>query len=224
MMHKSARLIIAGIAVFLFSLGFSWPTAAEEGNEIDIQIEPQGVLFDVANMKPGDWAPRTVVIQNNGSSAFDYVVSLRNESKANKLFNELLLEVRGGEQELFSGKLADFQELAPRSLTSFTEEELQFTVRFPEHLDNDFQGLSARFALIFSTAGQQQDTDEAVASGVVGSGSRGEGAAGGSILPDTASNMFNYLLIGLLLLFSGAGLFIYRKLVKKINPTTVNER
>lgn len=184
---------------------------AEEGAEIIINISPEDMLFDVDNMKPGDWAPRTAIIQNNGATAFEYVTTVRNDSETEKLFNELLLEVSDEEEELYNGKLADFNGLSPRSLEASNDEELTFIVRFPTGLGNDFQGLAAQFSLIFSAAGEEsQMEEEAISAGTIGS-SGGDGAAGESRLPDTATNMFNLLLIGGVLLVSGGLLIVYNR-------------
>ncbi|WP_373893397.1 LPXTG cell wall anchor domain-containing protein [Virgibacillus natechei] len=207
--------LLVGIILCFSVTGFT--VAAEEADEqeIAINILPEDVLFDVPNMKPGDWAPRTVVIQNNGVMEFEYVMTLRNDSESEKLFNELMLEVSDGREELYNGKLADFDTLSPRYLEPSSEEELDFTVRFPENLGNEFQGLAAQFSLILSAEGKQSDMDEVVSEGSIGSGD--SDAVGGSRLPNTATNMFNLLLIGGLLLAAG-GLLIayYRKKMRKV--------
>ena len=66
-----------------------------------------------------------------------------------KLFNELLLEIKAGDKELYQGKLAAFKSLPERKLTSGTEENLDITIRFPEHLGNDFQGLDVGICFLF---------------------------------------------------------------------------
>lgn len=206
--------MLASIVLCFSVTGFTVAAEEENEQEITINILPEDVLFDIPNMKPGDWAPRTVVIQNNGDMEFEYVTTLRNESESEKLFNELVLEVSDGEGELYNGKIADFNALSARFLAPSNEEELRFTVRFPEHLGNEFQGLAAQFSLIFSAEGNQSDTDEVVSEGTIGSGD--SDASGGSRLPDTATNMFNLLLIGGLLLAVGGFLIAYnRKKVRK---------
>ncbi|GAB3056830.1 LPXTG cell wall anchor domain-containing protein [Virgibacillus ainsalahensis] len=222
-MVAAVTILITGILLSFTLAGNIVHAEEEEKEEIKINILPENVLFDVSNMKPGDWAPRTVVIQNDGMKEFEYVTSLRNDSNSNKLFNELLLEVRDEQGELYDGKLADFDELPPRILDNGTEEELEFTVRFPEHLGNDFQGLDAQFALLFSARGEMEE-EEVDLAGVVGSAGPASGnpTGEGSRLPDTASNLFNFLLIGALLLAIGAALVFYnRKRMKnadKPNP------
>ncbi|UJL45359.1 LPXTG cell wall anchor domain-containing protein [Virgibacillus sp. NKC19-16] len=209
--------IIGVLASVVLCFSLTGPAVvAEEADkqEIAINIMPEDVLFDVPNMKPGDWAPRTIVIQNNGEMGFEYFTTLRNDSGSEKLFNELVLEVSDGEGELYNGKLAEFNTLSPRFLEPSSEEELHFTVRFPAHLGNEFQGLAAQFSLIFSAKGEQSDTDEVISEGTIGSGD--SYSAGGSRLPDTATNMFNLLLIGGLLLAAGVFLIVYnRKNVRK---------
>ncbi|MFD2044973.1 TasA family protein [Ornithinibacillus salinisoli] len=183
---------------------FADESNADDMAEIDISLSPSDVLFNIDNMKPGDWAERNITIKNAGEYDFEYQMSIRNEG-SEKLFNEFLLEIRDSNDELYTGKLADFEKLPVREITSTNEEELEITVRFPEHLGNEFQGLDAQFTFIFVAEGAEDtdtnDRDEESVDGSVGSDK--DNKDGGSILPDTATNMFNLLLIGSILLVTG---------------------
>lgn len=203
--------LLTGMALYL---GMFHPPTVLAESEITIDVLPGEVLFDVDNMKPGDWAPRTVVIQNNGMMAFNYTTTLKPEGKSMKLFNELLLEIKDSNGELYNGKLADFKELAPRSLKPSSEEKVHYTVRFPTHLGNEFQGLDAKFTLIFSAKGKDNAIDEkAVSATIAGDGGSGgsSGISSGSALPATATGIFNMLLIGFLLVAGGALLVLYNR-------------
>lgn len=158
------------IVLSAFSMNITNPSSVSADNEITIDLLPEEVLFNIDNMKPGDWAPRSVVIQNNGTMDFEYHVSVRSNSESMKLYNELLLEVSDTKGFLYNGRLQDFKELPARNLVSSSEETLEFTVRFPEHLGNEFQGLNANFTLLFTAEGKGDDRDEQSVAGAVSSG------------------------------------------------------
>lgn len=207
-------LLVASILVLLMVNG----KTVKAEDKITIDILPKEVLFNIDNMKPGDWAPRTVIVQNNGILDFDYYVSMEPNGDSLKLYNELTVEISDGEQLLYNGYLKDFNELSSRSLESFTEEELNFTIRFPEHLGNDFQGLSANFSLLFTAEGENNDVDEQSVAGAVSSnGNSSSGGLnsstnfGGFPLPNTATNIFNFLIVGALLIIGGSLIILYNR-------------
>lgn len=148
--------------------------------EIDITLAPQDILFAINDMKPGDWAPRTLAVKNSGSKDFSYQMSVQNNGKK-KLFNELMLEISVGEKELYRGKLAAFTSLTARKLTKGSTENLDITIRFPEHLGNDFQGTDSTFAFIFTADGKDGDSESVTIPGEVGNG-------GGEKTPETTPN------------------------------------
>lgn len=180
--------------------------------EIDINLSPKDTLFSINNMKPGDWAPRTITVKNSGSKDFSYNMELSNNGET-KLFDELLLEVKAGEKELFDGKLAGFKSLSARELASDSEERLEMTIRFPKHLGNDFQGLEVAFSLNFTAEGTNtpavpdQDQAQAAINGQIDSGVP---KSSGQSLPATSTNIFNLILFGTLLVAGGVGLMVVR--------------
>lgn len=197
------------IVLSAFSMNITNPSSVSAADEITIDILPEEVLLNIDNMKPGDWAPRSVVVQNNGILDFDYFVSVRPYGDSMKLYNELLLEISDSDEILYNGKLQDFNGLAARTLESSREETLEFTVRFPEHLGNDFQGLNANFYLLFTAEGESDDQDEQSIAGAVSSGENSP--HDGSPLPSTATDIFNFLLIGLILLLAGTIIYFYNR-------------
>lgn len=163
-----------------------------EKKEIDISLTPTDTLFEVSNMKPGDWAPRTITVKNVGSKDFDYQMQLQN-SGDEKLFNELLLEIKAGDEELYQDKLANFKSLPLRKLTTGNEENLDVTIRFPEHLGNEFQALQSSFAFTFTAEG---DESEPVQEEIIGQiSSLGSPMSGGPGLPDGTTNLIYYILL-----------------------------
>ncbi|WP_342600200.1 hypothetical protein MHB48_03635 [Psychrobacillus sp. FSL H8-0483] len=175
-------------------------------NDIVISISPKENLFDITNMKPGDWAPRTITVQNSGSKDFVYQMQLQNSGEK-KLFNELLLEVKEGDKELYQGKLAGFKSFPGRKLSSGTEENLDITIRFPEHLGNDFQGLNSAFTFSFTAEGKDNTTVQVMTTGQVAS--VGPTSTGFS-QPSTSTNIFFLILFGTILVASGIVLMIIR--------------
>lgn len=176
-------------------------------NDISISLSPEENLFDISNMKPGDWAPRTITVQNSGNTDFVYHMQLQNNGEK-KLFNELLLEIKAGDIELYQGKLAELESLPERKLTSGTEENLDITIRFPEHLGNEFQGLESAFFFSFTAEGNDSTVVQAMTTGQVAS--VGPTSAGTS-MPTTSTNIFNWVLFGTLLASSGIVWMVIRR-------------
>ena len=195
-------LLISGISFSQVTTAF----ADEEKKEIDITLSPKETLFDISNMKPGDWAPRTLTVINSGSKDFEYRMELQNNGDL-KLFNELVLEVKSADQQLYDGKLADFTSMANRKLISGSEENLELTIRFPEHLGNDFQGVQSAFTFAFTAEGKDQTAVSASTKGLIDSGNV---KSSGFTLPATATNIFNLLLFGSILLIVGLCLMTIR--------------
>lgn len=137
-------------------------------NDLGLSILPKENLFDISNMKPGDWAPRTITVQNTGNKDFVYYMQLQNSGEE-KLFNELTVEIKAGNTELFKGKLTDFKSLSERKLTNGNEEKLDITISFPEHLGNEFQGLESSFVFSFTAEGKDSTTVQVMTTGQVAS-------------------------------------------------------
>lgn len=204
-------LLIIGICFYPVSSVFAEGENDKAENEIKINISPKDNLFDISNMKPGDWAPRSITVQNSGSKDFVYHLQLQN-SGDKKLFNELLLEIKAGDKELYQGKLAALKSLPERKLASGTEENLEMTIRFPEHLGNEFQGLSSAFVFSFTAEGTDGPAVQAMIKGQVASSSIGPTSAGFSL--PTATNISNLMLFGTILVAGGILLILIRLKVR----------
>jgi len=203
-------LLISGICFYPLSSVSADGENDKVENEINISLSSKENLFDISNMKPGDWAPRTITIQNAGSKDFVYQMQLQNNGEK-KLFNELLLEIKAGDIELYQGKMADYKSLPERKLTSSSEENLDITIRFPEHLGNDFQGLASNFVFTFTAEGNDSTTVQAMTKGQVASSSFGPTTAGFSL---PSSNISNVMLFGAVILAGGIMLMIIRRKVR----------
>nr|WP_144924801.1 LPXTG cell wall anchor domain-containing protein [Paenibacillus bovis] len=172
-----------------------------EMQEIDIETSPTKSVFNMNKMIPGDTATREVVISNNGKDEFKYLSKLSFVSGSKKLYDSLLLKISDADEDIYSGKLSDFNKMTPRYLSNNDQETLYFTIEMPYELGNDYQGLATEFELKFYV----------------------EGTLGGLLpvdnrLPSTATDMFNLLVAGAILIGFGILLFLFqrRKKVKEI--------
>ena len=111
--------------------------------------------------------------------------------------------------ELYQGKLAAFESFSERKLASGTEENLEMTIRFPEHLGNEFQGLSSAFVFSFTAEGTNGPAVQAMIKGQVASSSIGPTSAG-LTLPTASTNISNLMLFGTVLVAGGILLIMIR--------------
>ncbi|MGD6778719.1 LPXTG cell wall anchor domain-containing protein [Sutcliffiella horikoshii] len=176
--------------------------ASEDVMEIDIITTPEKVLFDVDNMKPGDWAERVLEISNGGKEDFNYIVSSKLKSGDKKLYNELKLTITSEDNnELFNGTLGQFNKLDPREIKTIDKEQLTFQVNFPAELGNEFQGLTCEVEFKIYAEG--------TLGGLIP-------AENGIKLPNTATDTMNIMIVGGTLLLIGLiVLLMYR--LKKAN-------
>lgn len=176
--------------------------------EIDLSTNPYTILFDLSNTKPGDTIVRELAVGNKGSQDFKYLFSNRFLSGSEKFYNELLLTASDSKSVLFEGKLKDFEKLDSRSLKSGTSEDLTFRVEIPYQLGNEFQGLSTEFQFKLYV----------------------EGTLGGVLpvdnkLPNTATEIFNFILIGAgMVTFGGMLLFYFKRKQRDVKQKTFKEK
>lgn len=226
------KYIIALFSLLLISYPFYPSIAIAENEEDRVTIDrfPHEELFQVFDTKPGDSAYRTLLLQNNHEEDIVYTMQIRNDwIKDSKnparldLYPELLLKIMDENEVLFDGKLKEFSGVIDRPLASNTEEEIGYEIKFPEELGNEYQGAWTNFSLVFIAnlteetglvAGISTNVGSGngsnVGAGGMGSGTsvKGVSTTEGSSLPQTATNMFTYLLIGGLLIATG-GIIVY---------------
>ncbi|MED1561982.1 hypothetical protein AJ85_19365 [Alkalihalobacillus alcalophilus ATCC 27647 = CGMCC 1.3604] len=226
-MVKKTRFIyilVTALTVFLLvslSIQYSHQTLAET-NPINISTSPDSFLFQVDNMKPGDWAERSLTIQNRGSEDFTYNSEALFQGGSKKLYNEFLLEIETVNGPLYKGKLSDFTGFEPRHLKTQHEEDLSLIIRFPTELGNEFQGLEFEVELKFVAEGGEQpqepidedgDTDSAVekAQRPISESDLGGKVKDGQILPSTATDSYNYLALGICIMVLASILYLYNR-------------
>jgi hypothetical protein len=111
-------------------------------------------IVNLADLVPGDSLTRAITVQNAGSLAFRYTVSVT-QTASTLLWTDptdgLQLTVRtAGGTVLYAGPLSGLGSLAgPAILAPGTTELLSYTVDFPGMASNSFQGLTQDLTLVF---------------------------------------------------------------------------
>ncbi|SEU09580.1 LPXTG-motif cell wall anchor domain-containing protein [Salinibacillus kushneri] len=211
---KEIAKIGLGIIVLLFMLTYSVNTVFSATNsdssiEVDIETTTNDYLFNIDNMKPGDWAPRTTTVRNLGIRDFEYKIIVEYDSGSRELFDLLRLDIHAGDKELYKGKLANL-ELEPRDLANGSEEDLEFTLRFPTDAGNEFQGLDTQFTITFVA----ENFDSVEVEGSVDGeddGAISDNVQGASLLPKTGEDLLKFLIVGFITLSIGAGIVFYQR-------------
>jgi LPXTG-motif cell wall-anchored protein len=195
--------IVFLLGFFVFSMEKVQADQGDTTNEVDIATSPTGILFQVDNMKPGDWTTKTIKVKNQGLKDFQYTMSSEVKSGSDQLYNALMMTLSNRKGVIFEGKVSEFKGFDARKLASSGEEDMTFKIEFPEHLGNEFQGLMTELKFTFQ------------AEGIVGASL----PVGGITLPNTGTVIYNLLLIGGLLFFSGLGVYVYqyRRRVNMVN-------
>lgn len=166
--------------------------SAEDGHMIDSL--PDQMLFQIENMKPGDWSTETYIVSNNRQEKAHYVLTSRFSGGSEKLYNQLQLTVNQGEDKLFQGELPAFHDFDIKTLDTGEVAQFEFRIDFPSGLGNEFQGLVTHFDILVQAEDRLEDT-------AVFHNNR---------LPNTASMIFIYLFIGAVFLLAGIVLLLSR--------------
>lgn len=213
---KWMYLIISGMALTLLlvlSVQHSNKTFADN-NPVNITTTPGSVLFDVTNMKPGDWAERQLMIQNRGEADFSYFMEVEKKSGSQLLYEGLILKMETVNGLIYEGKLSEFHGFDPRPLIALHEEELTLTVMFPSHLGNEYQGLEVEVEFSFVANGKEvggveedADSQQPIDKEILDKDRQDD-----HILPQTASNSYNFIMGGIALIIIGTFTYMfYRK-------------
>ncbi|WP_408006174.1 LPXTG cell wall anchor domain-containing protein [Pseudalkalibacillus sp. A8] len=194
--------------------------ADESPSVIDISTSPANYLFDIKNLKPGDWAERKIIIENDGNVDFKYNTLAKFKEGSEKLYEQLEMKVQDQDGHiLFQDKLSKFGSLAERELAHHNSEEFVVTVTFPPESGNEFQGLDTSFDLVFTAEGNKESVPpkdtEIPSEG--GSPNEKTPPSKDGRLPQTGeSNPIWYYLSGIML--AGLGVGIMRKRLNRDRP------
>jgi hypothetical protein len=228
------RIVVMLLILFFISGIMNHKTYA---NEVDIILIPnEKFLFNISNMKPGDWAERELRVKNGGEKDFNYSIRVDNKQSDRKLFNELNLKVYEGDKSIliFDDKLKNFNGFKPKPLIKGATDSLFFQVEMPYELGNEFQQTSAYFEIIIvaatsTTTTPPEDSDDPVKqpdSNVkptpVNTGTnetQSPVASQGPKLPNTATNLYLLLTVGFILTTTGLALIYVNKRLSKKKET-----
>jgi hypothetical protein len=186
---KSISIII----IFFLTLSSGFVITSAEQNELKLKITPSTSFINALNLAPGDSITSDIIIRND--VLVDVNIKSRIQSGSNLLYNILDLNVIDGSEILYKGKLQGFENLIIKSVTE-KGKRLKFTVTLPKYSNNELQGQKVMVAFDFITKNSDLNPPWK-----------------GS-LPDTATNTFNYLIVGIILLISGCILKTTQKRIK----------
>ncbi|PEK37730.1 hypothetical protein CN568_00070 [Bacillus pseudomycoides] len=187
---------------------------AEERREIDISLEPKEVLFHVSNMKPGDWANRSIRISNEGTKKLSYNIKSEASEGSTKLYEALTVTVKDKQGVLYEGSLKELQSMEKRTLAVDRTDELIYTIHVPKELGNEYQGLQTIVKFIFyaeGPTGNGEGTENEMGSNQmqppasINSNSNWQ-------LPRTGTQQSSMILIGFGLVW--CGLYFYKKYIQ----------
>ncbi|WP_428909045.1 TasA family protein [Niallia sp. Krafla_26] len=219
------------LIIFFLFLSFSITTNAEE-KEVDINTNPNGYFFEVDNLKPGDWMPRYITIINDGTRDFKYTAIVGEKKSKKGLLEELELLVEMDSKVLYEGKLIEFEGFNPRNLATGTSETMLFQVTMPYDLGNEFQKSSAEVEILFIAelvetpgGGNPPEDSESPGGNTPSDGDFPEKVSDHNssseegitvtpeirenILPNSATNTYNIIFIGVFLLGAGSLLVFF---------------
>lgn len=172
-----------------------------EQMDIDISLSSEKTFFDLANLKPGDTVTKMVAIHNNGKEKLAYSFSKRFLNGSQSLYENLELIVKDEKNTLFEGRISKFKKLDPRTIKKGDSDSLSIKLLIPYELGNEFQGIGCEFQMKFYVEG--------TLNGLL--------PVNGPKLPSTATNIFNLIAVGAILILSGwAYIFLQQK--KTFNP------
>ncbi|WP_018931007.1 LPXTG cell wall anchor domain-containing protein [Gracilibacillus lacisalsi] len=204
-MSKPKIIFSAILLFFLLFVPILQATTNTNIIDLDGTFSENGNLFNLDNLKPGDWAEREITISNQTDHDITYDIDVRYIEGSKLFFKQLSLEIMQGDQVLFDDKLANFSLLTELPLRTNSAEKLDFTLTFPLESGNEYQGLTTTAEIIVTAF---DDTETETSSFPIATDSQ---PTSGSSLPSTATVMFNILLIGGALLLVGSLILLHLK-------------
>ncbi|QGH34069.1 LPXTG cell wall anchor domain-containing protein [Gracilibacillus salitolerans] len=181
--------------------------ATSNNNIIDLNgtFSENGNLFDLENLKPGDWAEREITVSNQTDNEITYDINVRYIDGSEMFYNQLSLEITQGDEVLFHDKLSNFSLINDLPLLANSVDKIDLFLLFPPESGNEYQGLTTNAEIIITA---YDDTKTETSTFPISTDSQ---STDGSPLPSTATVMFNILLIGGALLLAGSLILLYLK-------------
>src|SRR5690606_13308597 len=169
-------------------------SATPSSEKIAISTNSSRSFINIENMVPGDKITKSLQVINEGNVDFNYKLSVEMESGDQVLFDNLKVTITDKDKDIYNGSIKELNTLNLGELLSFKKNDLLFTVELPKVVGNDVKNKTTVIGFNFVAEGLNES----------------ENASGnGNNLPNTATNHFNFLLAGALLLLGGSSILIY---------------
>lgn len=126
----------------------------------EMTIVPDGMLFNIGNMAPGDKVTERLTVKNHEYFSFKYNLSssLTDESLNSELFfnnlNLLIRDVRSDSVK-YEGKLKDLTTIYFGSMLPKGQREYDCTLEFPTESGNEYQRLTTSFQFVVSAVQEE---------------------------------------------------------------------
>ncbi|WP_449536943.1 TasA family protein [Ferdinandcohnia sp. Marseille-Q9671] len=159
--------------------------------KVNISTNPSNRFIDIENMAPGDIVSKILEVNNKGNIDFNYYVSAIKESGDQRLFEQLWIKITNNNEEIYNGKLIELHEWDIGKILSLKGETLQFLFELPLDSSNESQGKSTKVKFNFVANGLVSENNE--------------------VLPDTATNISNYLAMGIAFIIGGVAIMVFLK-------------
>jgi LPXTG-motif cell wall-anchored protein len=183
-MRNVYRLLTIVLLISILSLSNTLSVLGEETKMV-LKTLPQSSILNAANMAPGDEIISTLDVKYEGNTVPEIYLNPRKEKGSSDLYKQLNITVEDNKKILFKGGLLELNNLDLGKFNDTDSKKLTFKVSLPSGLKNEYQGVETVVAFDFSAKAFPADYQE------------------GSLLPNTATNTFNILVIGILLISSG---------------------
>lgn len=149
-------LIITFVLLLFSFIRVNHTKADESEYMVDISTNPAEILFNIGNIKPGDWTTSVLQVNNDGNLDFNYTVNSHMESGDIYLYNQFFLRVSDNEGKLYEGKLKDFVNFPLGTIPAKVSNPLTFTVELPYETGNEAQGKATSFVFDFNAVGHEE--------------------------------------------------------------------
>jgi LPXTG-motif cell wall-anchored protein len=179
------KILLMSIVICIISLSLLMDNgeANVKQNEINIKLLPSSSFINADNMAPGDEVSSSLKIYVDHDHAEDVLIKTRMQSGSTPYYNQLHLLVSMEGKVLYKGILSKFQDYKINQVNK-NGKTLFFTISFPKESGNEFQSNKTNVAFDFfgstTIIGDMQNN-----------------------LPNTATNSFNYLVLGAILILLG---------------------
>lgn len=189
------------VILILFSFGICSPWVDKgfaDQQELEIKTVPENQLFSLENLAPGQVEEKNIILQNKGKNDFSYQSFAKYKSGSKQLYQILNLTITTSDGEnLFKGKLKDFSSLKGRIIEKNKDDGLTIKIGLPSEAGNEFQGLACvvdfQFLAESGAPASNTNSNESLRPN----------------LPNTATNIYNYIAAGMFLIVIGSLLSVY---------------